>query len=152
MPIAASISFIRGTCSFSSSAIGFLVPLYSGYIVWRNVGSCTSKATVKYSGCSSSNILNKIFKNPNTAFVWIPSELVKSRTPKNARFKILCPSIKTIFLLIFSSYIPLTSEFLRLSDTVKASYIRFRGIGSTASFLFPSGFLHLPRLNPQARM
>ena len=51
------------------------------YILWRKVGSFRSKATARWSHCSSSRILNIIFKNPYTALVWIPSELVRFGTP-----------------------------------------------------------------------
>ena len=46
-PMAARISFMSGTCSLNSSGIGFLVPLYSAYILWRKVGSFKSKATAR---------------------------------------------------------------------------------------------------------
>ena len=36
-----------GTGGLSSSSIGFLVPLYASNILWRNVGACTSNATVR---------------------------------------------------------------------------------------------------------
>ena len=39
--------------------MGFLVPLYASYISWRKVGACTSKATARKSGFSSSRILNR---------------------------------------------------------------------------------------------
>ena len=32
MPMAVSISFIRGTCSLNSVGMGFLVPLYAAYL------------------------------------------------------------------------------------------------------------------------
>ena len=99
-PMERSISFIKGTCWRSSSAIGLRVPLYPSYILWRKVGSWTSNATVRYCGFSSSRILNKIFRKPYTALVCSPSELVKSGSPKNALFKILCPSINTNFSAI----------------------------------------------------
>ena len=38
-PMDVSTSRIRGTCSRSSDGIGYLVPLYASYILWRNVGS-----------------------------------------------------------------------------------------------------------------
>ena len=57
------------SCSRNSCGIGFLVPLYGSYILWRNVGAWRSNATARYCGCSSSRILNRIFRNPYTAFV-----------------------------------------------------------------------------------
>ena len=111
IPIACKTSFINGTCCLSSSAIGFLVPLYASNILWRKVGACTSNATVRYSGFSSSRILNIIFKNPYIAFVWSPSAFVRSGSPKNALFRILCPSINTILLIINCLSVSLITYF-----------------------------------------
>ena len=40
---------MTGTCSRNSSGIGFLVPLYASYILWRNVGVFTSNAQDNFS-------------------------------------------------------------------------------------------------------
>ena len=45
--MALSNSRIIGTCCFNSGAMGFLVPLYWAYCLWRKVGADKSKATMK---------------------------------------------------------------------------------------------------------
>ena len=79
--IAFSTSFITGICSASSSGIPFRFALYPSYILCLAVGAFKSNATAIYSGFTSSNNLNKIAKNPYTAFVYFPSFVVSILLP-----------------------------------------------------------------------
>ena len=79
--IALNTSFIIGICSANSSGIPFLFALYPSYSLCLAVGAFKSNATTRYSGFTSSSNLNKIAKNPYTAFVYVPSLVVSILLP-----------------------------------------------------------------------
>jgi len=73
MPRAVSTSSMTGNCSRSSWSIGGRWALYFSISSRRNFGFPTSNAQKMASGLAVSMNLNSIDKNPNTAFVCVPS-------------------------------------------------------------------------------
>ena len=88
---------LLGTIAKRCEAQGIAVSVVSGDRDLLQLASDRIKIRIPK---TSSKIRNRMFKNPYTAFVCSPSEFDKSGIPKNALFRMLCPSINTSFLLM----------------------------------------------------
>ena len=119
----AEVTGSYGTYNTYNTGISFSTGLMGNHLVFD--GAYHETATDGYidgtDGRSGSNILKRIFKNPYTALVCRPSEFVRSGSPKNARFNMLCPSISTSFSLITSISFPATVYIARVASFSHAS-------------------------------